>query len=77
MPTYDYLCECGEAFEKVQKISDREHATCPSCGMMANQTISAPLVKLNGCDPSFPGAYNKWGNDRRRAVARAERKSEN
>ena len=40
MPTYDYQCSNGHAFELFQKMSDEPVATCPECGAEAQRQIS-------------------------------------
>jgi len=40
MPTYEYVCPDGHEFERVQKISDKARAKCPSCGRLATRKIS-------------------------------------
>jgi putative FmdB family regulatory protein len=40
MPTYEYRCPNGHAFEKVQKITDKVRAKCPTCGKQAERLIS-------------------------------------
>ena len=40
MPTYEYECPEGHAFEKFQKISDKPRAKCPECGKPATRKIS-------------------------------------
>lgn len=33
MPIYDYKCECGEEFDKLVKMSERDDPVeCPECG---------------------------------------------
>lgn len=33
MPTYEYACpDCGDAFERVQKFTDKPIKKCPTCG---------------------------------------------
>lgn len=33
MPTYEYACpDCGAAFERVQKFTDKPIKKCPTCG---------------------------------------------
>lgn len=33
MPLYEYQCqECGQEFEKLRSISDRDSVNCPTCG---------------------------------------------
>jgi len=41
MPTYDYRCpQCGNDFEKFQKMSDEPVADCPGCGTAAERRLS-------------------------------------
>lgn len=40
MPTYEYICTAGHAFEAFQKISERPKAKCPTCGKPASRKIS-------------------------------------
>jgi putative FmdB family regulatory protein len=40
MPTYEYRCPEGHAFEKVQKMSEKPRAVCPTCGKAATRKIS-------------------------------------
>jgi putative FmdB family regulatory protein len=40
MPTYEYLCPEGHAFEKFQKMTDKPRAKCPVCGKPAMRKIS-------------------------------------
>jgi putative FmdB family regulatory protein len=40
MPTYEYRCPEGHAFEKLQKMSDKPQAKCPVCGKPATRKIS-------------------------------------
>jgi putative FmdB family regulatory protein len=40
MPTYEYRCPDGHAFEKFQKMSERPQAKCPVCGKPATRKIS-------------------------------------
>ncbi|MBB4635369.1 FmdB family zinc ribbon protein [Longimicrobium terrae] len=42
MPTYEYRCpNCGNDFEKFQKMSDEPVADCPACGTPTPRRISA------------------------------------
>src|SRR5918996_3161883 len=41
MPTYEYLCPEGHAFELFQKMSEKPRAKCPVCGKAAVRKISA------------------------------------
>ena len=40
MPTYEYECTEGHAFEKFQKINDKPRAKCPVCGKPGTRKIS-------------------------------------
>jgi putative FmdB family regulatory protein len=40
MPTYEYGCEKGHTFERVQKMNDKPVARCPVCGAKASRIIS-------------------------------------
>jgi putative FmdB family regulatory protein len=40
MPTYEYECPEGHAFEKFQKMTDKPRARCPTCGKVAVRKIS-------------------------------------
>ena len=37
---------------------------CPHCGGVAIRIIGMPRVALDGTDPDFPGAYQKWATVR-------------
>jgi len=40
MPTYEYRCERGHTFDRIQKMSDKPVARCPICGAKATRMIS-------------------------------------
>ena len=40
MPTYEYRCPKGHAFEVIQRITDKPGARCPTCGARAQRIIS-------------------------------------
>ena len=40
MPTYQYQCAKGHAFELFQKISEKPRGKCPQCGAKASRVIS-------------------------------------
>src|SRR4051812_15347354 len=40
MPTYEYQCPEGHAFDKFQKMTDKPRAKCPTCGKAATRKIS-------------------------------------
>lgn len=40
MPTYDFECSCGHAFEANVPIAQRESARCPSCNHQAPRVFA-------------------------------------
>jgi putative FmdB family regulatory protein len=41
MPTYEYRCrDCGNEFEKFQRMSEEPVAECPACGKAAERRLS-------------------------------------
>ena len=50
MPIYEYKCDaCGEALEKLQKMSDAPLTKCPKCGEdTLKKQISAAGFRLKG-----------------------------
>ena len=59
----DYLCRsCETVFERyIDK--DIEQVTC-ECGGLADRLVGMPRVALDGTNPDFPGAYDKWARVR-------------
>jgi len=42
MPLYDYQCPaCGERFEELRPLAERQHADCPKCGKQADKQLSS------------------------------------
>ena len=63
MLTYDYKCpECGTTEEELVKDNTVMYVKCPTCHTLAARQLAAPRSKLDGTDPGFPDAYNKWAN---------------
>lgn len=50
MPIYAFECDrCGHAFDRLQKLSDPDPETCPSCGEPAiRRQLTAPAFRLAG-----------------------------
>ncbi|WP_265946745.1 FmdB family zinc ribbon protein [Dechloromonas sp. A34] len=50
MPIYEYRCDsCGSQKEHLQKMSDPQLTTCPSCGKESyNKLLSAAGFQLKG-----------------------------
>ncbi len=69
MPIYAFECTtCGHSFDKLQKLSDPDPETCPSCGASTiKRQITAPSFRLAG-----GGWYEtdfKKGSDKKRNLA--------
>lgn len=50
MPIYVFRCEdCGEKFDRLQKLSDADPDTCPHCGKHhVRRQVTAPAFRLAG-----------------------------
>lgn len=51
MPIYVFRCEnCGEKFERLQKLSDADPDVCPHCGAehSVRRQVTAPAFRLAG-----------------------------
>ena len=65
----DFICAaCGERQERYLD-SDITEVNC-ECGARASRIIGMPHVALDGTDPGFPGAYEKWAKVREDRAAR-------
>lgn len=74
MPVFDFKCDkCGDTFEHLTR-SDTAAVTC-ECGGLAKKQLSMPRVMLDGTNPDFPGAYDKWARDREKRASQHRKKS--
>ncbi len=50
MPIYAFQCTtCGHSFDRLQKMSDADPQTCPSCGASTiKRQVTAPSFRLAG-----------------------------
>lgn len=81
MPTYEYRCEAGHSFERVQKMSDKPVAKCPVCGAKASRVISGGQGVIFKGSGFYITDYGKDGKGPRKdpgapTSASAETKSE-
>ncbi len=67
MPTYEYECPEGHAFEKLQKMSDKPRANCPTCGRRATRKISGGAGLVFKGSGFYITDYGKDGKGPRKA----------
>jgi putative FmdB family regulatory protein len=48
MPLYEYECDAGHRFERIQKFSDPPIENCPVCGKPVHRLISSPAIQFKG-----------------------------
>lgn len=72
----DFLCgECGHKWEKFTRIEQKSDA-CPICGGVANRVLTPPRIKLDGTDPAFSTAYDRWAKVHEDAARRAYKRDD-
>ena len=67
MPTYEYQCPDGHAFEKFQKMTDKPRAKCPVCGKAAVRRISGGAGLVFKGSGFYITDYGKDGKGPRKA----------
>jgi putative FmdB family regulatory protein len=67
MPTYEYECPEGHAFEKFQKMADKPRAKCPVCGKPATRKISGGSGLVFRGSGFYITDYGKDGKGPRKA----------
>jgi putative FmdB family regulatory protein len=79
MPTYEYDCPEGHAFEKFQKITEKPRTKCPVCGKAAIRKISGGAGLVFRGSGFYITDYGKDGKGPRKAESEkpaAEKPSE-
>jgi putative FmdB family regulatory protein len=67
MPTYEYECPEGHAFEKFQKMTDKPRTKCPVCGKSATRKISGGAGLVFRGSGFYITDYGKDGKGPRKA----------
>ena len=75
MPTYEYQCPEGHAFEKFQKMTDKPRAKCPVCGKAATRKISGGAALVFKGSGFYITDYGKDGKGPRNDKARESSES--
>ena len=61
MLLYDYKClECETGEERLVLNNKLMEIQCSRCDGVAVRQLAAPRSKLDGTDPGFPDAHEKW-----------------
>jgi putative FmdB family regulatory protein len=79
MPTYEYECPEGHAFEKFQKMTEKPRTKCPVCGKLATRKISGGAGLVFRGSGFYITDYGKDGKGPRKAESEksaAEKTSE-
>ena len=65
---YDFKCSsCGYLDERLVHPEQRL-LNCPKCNESTYKRVISPVrSKLDGTDPGFPDAYDKWARDHEKA----------
>jgi putative FmdB family regulatory protein len=73
MPIYAFACEhCGHHFDRLQKLSDPDPDTCPSCGKTGvRRQLTAPQFRLAG-GGWYETDFKKDGDKKRNLVDKSD-----
>lgn len=72
MPIYAFACTaCGHSFDRLQKMSDPDPATCPVCGEpQVQRQVTAPSFRLAGSG-WYETDFKKEGDKKRNLAGEA------
>lgn len=76
MPTYEYECPEGHAFEKFQKMTEKPRAKCPVCGKAATRKISGGAGLVFRGSGFYITDYGKDGKGPRKPEAEKPAKAD-
>ncbi len=73
MPIYEFECtECGDTFERLQKLSDADPTDCPKCGApRLKRKLTAPAFRLAGSG-WYETDFKKDGDKKRNLAGKDE-----
>ena len=76
MPLYEYECTNGHRFEKIQKFSDPQVTTCPTCGAPVQKLMSSPAIQFKGSCWYITDYAKKPATDTKPAAAKESASSD-
>jgi hypothetical protein len=69
----DFKCDsCGASYERF--IDTQVHYIPCECGQKAHRIVGMPRVALDGTDPGFPDAYDRWATIREKNAQQKARR---
>jgi len=73
MPIYEFECSsCGSRFDRLQKVSDPDPASCPECGRATvRRRLTAPAFRLAGSG-WYETDFKKDGDKKRNLAEKGE-----
>lgn len=73
---FEFRCtSCGCITERY--IHDNIYnVECDECGEKASRIVSAPRIELDGTDPVYVSAHEKWAKNREEATRIAKKRNE-
>lgn len=72
---FDFKCDEHGRFEGMAR-SNEETKACPECGKECPTVISPVRTWLDGTDPDFPTAWDRWAKDHEEKAREANRKAQ-
>jgi len=73
MPIYEFECaDCGNRFDRLQKLSDPDPTVCPTCGAeRVSRRLTAPAFRLSGSG-WYETDFKKDGDKKRNLADKSE-----
>lgn len=67
----EFRCQCCSLVFESLVNRDVDSVSCKECNEPARRIISVPTFHLNGADPGFPTAYDKWARDHEKGAKKS------
>jgi len=72
---YEFQCEAGHITENLVGY-ETTVVPCSACGNDAKRIISTPRISLDGADPVYVSAHEKWARNREEARKAEQKRNE-